>query len=189
MENKKVVLRIAVPWSIFFLLIGWWYYSLTGYDNPKVALIFEEIFLTVLLACLLLMKDIKEINDIAVVPRPYIDDFQPASRSRSEIINSLMTGGHELFLLVLSVLVTVFFIIMVVPSVQYFFIKVYMDELSFDLVLKTLISIHIAFGCVLVFGKITLQYAINRIREFSVIAIDSLEINPDIYEDNNWREK
>lgn len=150
---RKKVLIITVLWLSFAGILGFLYYCcLSGDKGPKIFLIFAEFLLTFLLAYWFLKNDIQEVTDSSNLSLIY---SSTSSRNPDSLINSI-----------LIVTMTILSFVSLAPIVYcaYFINN---GSLKIELVLKTAISIVLAYGCVMSFGKITLGYAIDILREVS----------------------
>lgn len=177
-------LRYCTLWLVFCVVFGIWYYIITDYNNPKIALIGCEVIVSLAFAGFLLVSDVKEIEKeiekAAKILRVYNIDVNVNNSGNNLNYNK---DYYELFKKITYFMVLAF-MAGALALLIYIIWNSFIDGLKSDLILKTFISVYIAFGCVLIFGKVTLNHAAKRIEFFSGQVIDLIDLNPRTYEEN-----
>lgn len=148
----KRVIDLTIVWLLLAGLLSFLYYYLSGNNGPKIALIFAEFLLTFVVAYWFLKKDFQEITDSN---RLHLTYSLKRSRNPNSRINSII------------IVTMIIFSFITFAPIVYCGRCMCNGSLKGELVLKTAISIVLAFGCVMTFGKITLGYAIDELREIS----------------------
>lgn len=166
--KTKHVFRTFSVWFMAVLALFSGYLYLTDLNFYKSSLIASEFLISFLIAFYILKNDVKEVRTNSRIKQIYKNEKQG---SADEVISqSLIDLAVSLF---------------VVLSAITLCISVYLafkDPYGATLALKTVISVMIAYGCVLIFGKITLKYTVDKLLEASFDTIDGVKLNHELYE-------
>lgn len=156
MEIKRLVKAIAI-WVVATVAFGVYYSFLTGHNIWKLSLIGTEWLLTITIAAAILYRDIKEIFNnektlkriIIVYDEDNLTDFNDYTDSK--IVNALI------------ILLVIFLGLLSTGCIIYIGLTCYQNITYTSLTTKTIISLIIAVGAVIIFGGITLEYANEKL--------------------------
>ncbi len=152
-ENMNRFAWLAIIWLASMSLVGFLYHYINGWDSWKLIVIFAEFTLTIAISLLIMRKDIGDILATDHMAKIFdLDKRSPANGSTEKLMMNFLTYFIIFFLFASAILLI--FVVIELADPEGFVAKL-------PLIVKTVISIIIALGCVLIFGKTTIRYAID----------------------------